>query len=214
MTFGLDDRFTDRDLFFGRVSEDRQANLTARPYPDFLEWRQPGPGEHVLHDFTKLDQDDQSIDAERSSLRVATRRAFSRSLADRDIQSLGIPNVPLQILPQFSVAGYDSLGDAPPFDPVQESYQVEDVLTLVRGRHIIKAGGDFRRFRINDLQLNATIFSFSQNETSSPSSGATGNPVSQPAARASGSVSPDPIRGQFYSPIELPWPVCARHITK
>lgn len=194
----VDHRFSDRDLFFGRVSRDRQSNITARPYQASLTGGNLGQVNNFY--TTSLNWTRTISPSMLNDLRFGSLRGgLSRSLPVRDIAALGIPNVPLQTLPQFSVAGYDSLGDAPPFDPVQESYQVQDIVTLVRGKHIIKAGGDFRRFRINDLQLNATIFNFSQNQTSSPSSGATGNPVSSLLLGLADQYSTDPNRGRFYS---------------
>lgn len=193
----VDHRFTDKDLTFVRVSRDRQENITARPYSSSLTGGNLGQ----VNTFytTSLNWTRTLNPSTLNDLRFGSLRGgLSRSLAVRDIGSLGIPNVPLQTLPQFSLPGYDSLGDAPPFDPVQESYQVEDVVTLVRGRHIIKAGADFRRFRINDLQLNATIFTFSQNQTSSPASGATGNPISSLLLGLADQYTTDPNRGRFY----------------
>ncbi len=194
----VDHRFTDRDLFFGRLSEDRQENITARPYSSSLTGGNLGQ----VNTFytTSLNWTRTVNPSTLNDLRFGSLRGtLSRTLASRDIQSLGIPNIPLDTLPQFSIPGYDGLGDSAPFDPVQESYQVQDVVTLIRGKHIIKTGADFRRFRINDLQLNATVFTFSQNETSSPASGVTGSPVASLLLGLTDQYSTDPNRGRFYS---------------
>ena len=56
--------------------------------------------------------------------------------------------------PAFSAAGFSRLGDAAslPIVRTTNTYQVSDVLSLVRGQHLVKLGGEIRH-----LQLNGTL---------------------------------------------------------
>ena len=116
----------------------------------------------------------------------------------RTSDSLNIPNVNQTALPTFNIAGYDGIGDSIALDPTQESYQFADNVTIVKGKHIISAGGDYRLFRINDLQLNATTFSFSALQTGNSTQSATGNSYASFLLGLTNSYSIDPNRGRFY----------------
>ena len=66
-----------------------------------------------------------------------------------------LPTVPRDFgYPGITVTGYSRVGDVAtlPIDRADNTYQVCDTLTLIRGAHSIKMGGEFR-----DLQLNGYI---------------------------------------------------------
>jgi hypothetical protein len=75
---------------------------------------------------------------------------------------LGIPNVNRPAYPNSSgltnidVAGFTSLGDSQylPEHVFENIFQVADTLTLVKGRHSLKFGVDFRRQQRNFFQLS------------------------------------------------------------
>ncbi len=194
----VDQRFTDKDLFFARVSRDRQDNITARPYASAATGGSLGQ----LNVFwtAALDWTRTINPTAINDFRLgALRGELNRLLPTTDIKSLGIPNLPPGHLPNFTISGYDTLGDAAVFDPTQESYQMQDIVTLVRGRHILKFGADFRRFRINDLQLSANgQFILSRNETASPLLGLSGNPIASLLLGVADQFTNDPNRGRFY----------------
>ncbi len=68
---------------------------------------------------------------------------------------LGIPGININNqsggLPAFSITGYQVIGDNSTFPETSQStsFQYEDVLTLTRGSHTLKAGGYFIRHRFN-----------------------------------------------------------------
>jgi hypothetical protein len=195
----VDQQFSQKDTAFVRVSGNLMTSPTPRPYEysntggstssivnyytNALGWT------HILNPSTVSDA------------RVGFLRGELQTvLPGTNFQNLGIPNLPQVNLPVFTVPGYDSLGDAGVFDPTQQEYQFSENLTLIRGRHAVKVGGDFRRFAINDLQLsyNGQYF-LSANETASPSNpGATGNPVASLLLGDVDEYTNDPNRGRFY----------------
>jgi hypothetical protein len=128
----------------------------------------------------------------------ALRGELLRLNVNRPTDTIGIPNVNQTALPSFSFSGYDSIGDSPAFDPTQEQYQLADNVSLVKGKHIISVGSDFRRFRINDLQLTATTYSFAALQTGNSTQSTTGNSFASFLLGASSQYSADPYRGRFY----------------
>ena len=73
-----------------------------------------------------------------------------------------LPTVPRDFgFPGISVSGYSRVGDVAtlPIDRADNTYQVGDNLTLVRGAHSIKVGGGLR-----DLQLNGYIEVFARGQ--------------------------------------------------
>jgi hypothetical protein len=194
----VDHRLSEKDLSFLRLSFDRQDNITARPYPNSAT--NGTVGEIDPFWTTALNWVHTITPTTISELRFGSMRAeLNRVLAQRDIGSLGLQNVPPGHLPNFTNPGYDNLGDLVVRDPTEEQYQVQELLTLVRGRHIFKVGADFRRFRINDLQLLLTQFQLSRNQTGSPSNlAATGNPIASLLLGVASYFQTDPNQGRFY----------------
>jgi hypothetical protein len=74
--------------------------------------------------------------------------------------------------PFFIVNGYASVGDpiTGPRNTVQNTYEVQDALSLVRGAHTLRVGGEFRRQQINAVQGIASngFFVFAPFPTSDP----------------------------------------------
>ena len=191
-------RLSEKDIAFIRFSYDRPVTVTARPYPS--SGSGGSKGQVNSYYTTSMDWTRTISTSKINDLRFGSLRGeLHRLLPETNFSSLGIPNLPQTNLPSFVIPGYDSLGDAAVFDPTEEEYQVEDIFTAIKGKHIVKAGLDFRRFHINDLQLSANgTFTLRANETGSPSSGATGNPVASLLLGAVDIYSNDPNRGRFY----------------
>ena len=77
-------------------------------------------------------------------------------------QQLGLaqpPTDPFSFgLPYFNVTNYSMVTDSPSLPQVQRDnlWQASDGLSLVRGRHTLKFGGDLLHFQLNYLQSNLT----------------------------------------------------------
>src|SRR5204863_788476 len=73
---------------------------------------------------------------------------------------LGVPNSntnPLQsLIPIFSPANFTGIGQSRslPIFRRENTYQVIDGLTVTRGKHAVKFGGDVRRRQITEYQTN------------------------------------------------------------
>lgn len=186
-----------RDLAFLRFSTSQPQTLVARPFATSSNGGNLGQRSTFY------------------TVAIAETHTFSSSLVNdfrfgglrgellrlnvvRSSDSLNIPNVNQTALPTFAISGYDGIGDSIAFDPTQESYQLADNVTLVKGKHIISLGEDFRRFRINDLQLNATTFNFSALQTGNSTQSTTGNSYASFLLGATSQYSIDPNRGRFY----------------
>ena len=68
-------------------------------------------------------------------------------------QTLGLNNVPPNYFPYFSIGGGvpTSIGPGQHSGGAQDTFSYGDALTWVRGRHSVKFGGEFDRFRYNVL---------------------------------------------------------------
>lgn len=86
-----------------------------------------------------------------NELRFGFNRIESETLAPTDgmdfPNKLGVPNVPPDVFPRINMTGLTSIGTArsSPSSSLATSYQIVDNLTVIRGRHLLKAGFDFRR---------------------------------------------------------------------
>ena len=132
--------------------------------------------------------------------RVSLYRGIQERLLDPITENLGLPNLNYNGLPVFTIPGYTGLGDALPFNPVDNGIQLQNTTTFVRGKHIWKAGVDLRSFPINDLQLQFTAtYTFSAVQTADPSNaGTSGHPFASLLAGHADSFENSTLRGRFY----------------
>jgi outer membrane receptor protein involved in Fe transport len=92
----------------------------------------------------------------------------------------GVVNDPAaQGLAAMAPSGFSTLGPAtftPTFDSSEER-QIRDTLNLVRGRHTIRVGGEFRWTQFNLFQINAPrgYMGFTGQYTNNPATGSGGN---------------------------------------
>jgi len=194
----LDWRASDRDMVFGRYSWDHQFGGNARAFPaagggnngNFNRYMTSAVG------WTRTLTPAIINDARVSFFRGIQERLLSLGAGD----SLGIPNLNLVGLPSFALPGLTGLGDAQAFMPVENQYQLQNITTVVRGRHILKAGVDLRSFPINDLQLQFTgEYTFSPNQTADPRTpGTTGNPLASLLLGQADTFNNSTLRGRFY----------------
>ncbi|MBA3442876.1 MAG: carboxypeptidase regulatory-like domain-containing protein, partial [Pyrinomonadaceae bacterium] len=195
----IDWRATEKDLIFGRYSWDHQYSDTARPFEASSSGGARGNFNRYLTGalgWTRTLTPTTINDARFSFFRGVQERRLSLNIGNQ----IGIPNLNIVGLPVIAVAGYEGLGDAQAFNPVENQYQIQNITTFVRGRHIIKAGADYRSFPINDLQLQFTgEYTFTANQTGDPSNaGATGNPVASLLLGQANSFNNSTLRGRFY----------------
>ncbi|MBL8233273.1 MAG: TonB-dependent receptor [Bryobacterales bacterium] len=195
----IDWRASERDFVFGRYSWDHQYSDTPRPFPGSSNGAANGNFNRYMTgaiSWTRTLTPTLLNDARVSFFRGIQERLLSLGAGDQ----LGIPNLNLVGLPQVAVAGFAGLGDAQAFNPVENQYQVQNITTLVRGKHIWKAGVDYRQFPINDLQLQFTgEYAFAPNQTADPANpGTTGNALASLLLGQANTFNNSTLRGRFY----------------
>jgi hypothetical protein len=193
----VDHRFSSKDLFFTRVSWLRQESITPRPYEYTYTGGSPGQINRWLTgavNWTRTLTPTTLNDVRFSGF----RGSINRLLSNTSTSSLGIPSLDLSSLPRFILSGYDTIGDATDLRPTQEQYQIQDIATLVRGRHIAKFGADIRRIRVNDLQRSAGSLTLSRNQTADPTTSGAGHVLASLLLGQIDSFSLTSDRGRFY----------------
>ena len=196
----IDWRASDKDYVFGRYSWDHQFNSTPRPFDAARSGGQRGNFDRYLTstiNWTRTISPTILNDARVSMFRGIQERLLSLTTGGA---SLGIPNLDIVGLPVVAVPGYEGLGDSQAFNPVENGRQIQNTTTFIRGKHVWKAGADFRTFPINDLQLQFTgEYSFSQVQTADPrNAGTTGNPLASLLLGQANEFNNSTLRGRFY----------------
>jgi hypothetical protein len=192
-------RKSDRDLLFGRYSWDHQFADTARPFPGARTGGNRGNFNRYITGaigWTRTVTPTILNDARVSFFRGIQERLLSQGAGD----ALGIPNLNIVGLPLIDVVGYEGIADSQAFNPVENQYQLQDIATFVRGKHILKAGIDYRQFPINDLQLQFTgEYAFNTAQTADPlAPAATGHPVASLLLGQADTFNNSTLRGRFY----------------
>ena len=164
----FDQRLTDKSQLSLRYSYGRRDLL--EPYAE-NQTELPGFGDYVYdRGHNALFQYQQTLSPRATnSVLVGFNRAVRRIFAQNyttDVNKLWgvnyLPTVPRDYgYPGISVTGYSRVGDVAslPIDRADNTVQVADDLTLVRGVHSIKIGGELR-----DLQLNGYIEVYSRGQ--------------------------------------------------
>ncbi len=157
----LDRRLTENSQLTLRYSYGRQnifepftENQTELPgFGDYLYDR----GHNALFQYQRT-FNPRTINSVLVGFNRAVRQLFGQNYLT-DVNKLWgvnyLPTVPRDFgYPGISVTGYSRVGDPAslPIDRANNTLQVADDLTLIRGAHIIRTGGQFR-----DLQLNGYI---------------------------------------------------------
>lgn len=195
----MDWRATDKDLVFGRFSWDHQFSDTARPFEASITGGNRGNFNRYMTSAVNWTRT--LTPSILNDVRVALFRGIQERLLSQGAGgALGIPNLNIVGLPNIAVAGYAGLGDSQAFNPVENQYQIQNATTIVRGKHVIKTGIDYRQFPINDLQLQFTgEYTFAANQTADPANpGTTGHPLASLLLGQADSFNNSTLRGRFY----------------
>jgi hypothetical protein len=188
--FRIDHRFSDHDQIFGRFSYANDLASPVTPLPDgsgtittgaLALTKTPSYSwvANYLHTFNPRLTNEVRFGY--------TRRSISRRALLLDAppsESLGLPGIPTNSafqneLPTFLIDGLQQLGPAPNTDSLfrTDVTQATDVVSILHGRHSIKAGLDFRWERLDIVQPPSPTgqFRFSTLFTDLPGVTGTGN---------------------------------------
>ncbi len=167
-------RRSDSDQYHGRLDFQESDNSnwffrysqTSDPqYLPNLTSIAPGMGNNVVVDAKQpVLGNTRLFGANRvNELRFAVNRFVSQNIQTRAnktniVASLGIPGVDTSIplfwgIPFFQINGFSSIGECNdcPFVNWNTSFNLTDGFSWTRGKHQIKFGGDYRRFRYNEI---------------------------------------------------------------
>ena len=187
----VDQRFTERDQVFGRLTRFQETFVPVTPLPDGSGSTSGtlGPQDTTSWSFASSYQRTFSGTL-LNELRIGdTRRAVARNAAQLSTSAssaLNLPGIPStarfpNTLPTFLIAGYQQLGSPPntATDFSTSVTQIADTLTWVKGRHTLKMGADLRWERLNVLQPPSPTGSFTFSTLFTNLSGVTGtgNPL-------------------------------------
>ncbi len=167
-TIRMDRRLTDRSQLTLRYSYGRQTIF--EPYAE-NQTELPGFGDDVYNRGHNALIQHQQVISPRTINAVLV--GFNRTVRQVYVQNHNtnvdtlwgvnyLPTVPRDYgYPGISVTGYSRVGDVAvlPIDRADNTFQVGDTLTLIRGRHSLRAGGELR-----DLQLNGYVEVYSRGQ--------------------------------------------------
>ncbi len=166
--FRVDGVFRTRDRAFGRYTYFSDVEQPVTPLPDgsgLVTGSVIGTGgvvglSHVLGQQAVFDEVHTLRPTLVNDVHVGyTRRSnniLGPALGSTASSALGIPGIPTNAafnnaLPLFTFTGFQQLGpSASTFSQYQTGvWQAEETLVYTRGRHALKAGGDFRFYQLN-----------------------------------------------------------------
>jgi outer membrane receptor protein involved in Fe transport len=169
----VDHAFSSANRLFGRHSYSRSDSTAA------LRW--VGPGARDARDISDRYYNATIGDTHvfSSTLTADVRIAFARAHANQtspefDVSQLGLPANYLEIapalFPQFDVSDMTGLGSAAFNDQPRNTYSVLAHVDKLWGRHLLKAGFDFRVLQFNAFQNNIASgqFNFTRGMTQGP----------------------------------------------
>jgi hypothetical protein len=152
VTFRIDHIISEKDTIYGRYTlDDSNAHLpfSSSEFPGFA--RSPQGIDHLVtvrhnHFFDASFLNDLTLGFNRSD-----RTARLEDPNPGGLSFSIIPDAPFGSVRVggLGLVGYSSRAIA---DLVQNVYQVSDVASLIRGRHSVKFGFEFRRFQVNNNQ--------------------------------------------------------------
>lgn len=167
-------RRSDSDQYHGRIDFQESGNSnwffrysqTSDPqYLPNLTSIAPGMGNNVVVDAKQpVLGNTRLFGANKvNEFRFAVNRFVSQNIQTRAnttniVATLGIPGVDTSIplfwgIPFFQINGFSSIGECNdcPFVNWNTSFNVTDGFSWTRGKHQVKFGGDYRRFRYNEI---------------------------------------------------------------
>ncbi len=182
----LDHAASNRDHLFGRLSYFHDDFTPVTPLPDGSGVTTGTLGPQLTDAWSFASHYQRTFTAALfNEVRFGdTRRSVHRTAATLDASAgtaLGLPGIPSSAsfpntLPTFLVSGYQQLGSPPntASDFSTSVTQIADTLTWVKGRHLLKAGVDWRWERLNVVQPPSPTGSFTFNAIGSDQPGASG----------------------------------------
>lgn len=177
----IDHRFSKDDTFFARYSYSNEDRFN--PFDPLVDPTNiPGFGSSTINrgqslalSYTHLFSPT-LINEARFGINRLRGGIFQENIGNDIGGDLGIPGLPRNErdfgFPSVNVIGFDQLGEATnlPQDRRDNTFQMIDSLSLLRGKHSIKIGADIRRFQLNFF-LDAVargVFVFAPVFTGSP----------------------------------------------
>ena len=186
----IDHAASARDHLFGRLSYFHEDFPPVTPLPDGSGLTTGTPGPQRTSAWALASRYQRTFSSQLfNELRIGdTRRSVHRTAASAGGSAgsaLQIPGIPStarfpDTLPAFLVGGYQQLGSPPntASDFSTSVTEIADTLSWVKGRHVVKAGFDWRWERLNVVQPPSPTGSFTFNAIGSdqPGTANTGTP--------------------------------------
>ena len=154
----IDHQFSNRSTLTAKYTYNGEGNLISGSFPllPFTEnVRSQGAGAAYTTTFASV-VNEARVSFTRLSLFDVPQTAFHTNVA----QQLGLSNPPADPLsfglPYFNVTNYSFVTDNPTLPQSQRDnlWNVSDSVSVMRGRHSIKFGGNYVHFQLNYLQSN------------------------------------------------------------
>lgn len=164
----LDHSFSDRHSIFGRVTR----NVARFDNPAILGTIADTGGDNQIQAYVNAVINGTYVISPTRlfNYRFGLTRKIQNSHATYEGQiklaDLGFPtnvaaNAQMQLFPQMSFAGYDSVGTAPPRRVSNDIYDWVADYTEIRGRHTVKVGADIRLYNQNPFNASAAAGAYS-----------------------------------------------------
>jgi outer membrane receptor protein involved in Fe transport len=156
----FDHQFGPRGILTGRYTYNGEANRIAGSFP-LLPFSEQVRAQQAAVTYIAAGaswMDESRFAFTRLRLYDVPETAFHDNVA-RDLGLANPPTDPLSFgLPYFNATNYSMVTDSPTLPQVQRDnlWQLSSHVSLLRGRHTLKMGGDWLHFQLNYLQSNLT----------------------------------------------------------
>ncbi|MCL5746367.1 MAG: carboxypeptidase regulatory-like domain-containing protein, partial [Acidobacteria bacterium] len=177
----VDYAFTDANHFYFRYVYGTRGITNSSVYPDVVAdpnslWRARRPQYYLLFSDTHTFSPNFVADVRFSTANIVndvTGAGYNSGVASQ----IGLTGVPTDSFPNLSIAGVQSIGMSRKGgnDPNSQR-QVVASLTVVRGNHLLKLGGEVRTGKVNNLSTTAAsgTYSFATTGSGLPGNAQTG----------------------------------------
>ncbi len=167
----IDHKISDHDQLFGHASVEDHPQFAPVPLPGLaggccggnMNMREQNHAVGYTHTFGSNLLNDLRLSFVRYAVK-STPANFGQNVSDM----VGIPNAnrgnpETSGLANININGYNNLGNSNwiPELSADNTYQIADSVSWIRGKHTIKMGADFRRYQRNFFQSQAAFGQFS-----------------------------------------------------
>jgi Carboxypeptidase regulatory-like domain len=167
----VDHKIGEHDQLFGHASVEDHPQFAPTPLPGLaggccggnMNMREQNHAVGYTHTFGSKLLNDLRVSFIRYAV-TSTPVDFGQNISD----AVGIPNanrgnVETSGLATINISGYNNLGNSGwiPELSADNTYQIADSVSWIRGKHTIKMGADFRRYQRNFFQSQAAFGQFS-----------------------------------------------------